>query len=111
MILDAATLLTFFDREAAGHWAVAGEIELAAETEQLLVSPFVMAELEAIMLEEYGPEEWLAALEALAGRAWTIPAVTSEHLAALIPRVASGASLASAAVRALVAVPVERGAS
>lgn len=101
MILDAKTLLRYFDRDAVGHWSVAGEIELAAEFEQLVISPFVIAELESIVRERYGAEAWLATLDAIAQGAWTFSAVSPEHLAALHPRVAAGASLAAASVEVL----------
>jgi hypothetical protein len=103
VILDATTLLSFFDRESVDHWAVTGEIELAAEIEQLVVSPFVIAELELIVRERYGAEAWLSTLDALAQGAWAIAPVSPQHLAALRPRVASGASLATASVDVLAA--------
>jgi len=46
VILDAQTLLAYFDRTHERHWSAAGEIELLAETERLVVSPFVVVELE-----------------------------------------------------------------
>ena len=101
MIVDAAALLAFFDRSASNHWAVMGEIELAAGFERLVVSPFVIAELEIAVRREHGPQGWLTVLDELAGGAWTIASVTPGHLAAMSARVASGASLAEASVAAL----------
>lgn len=72
MILDAKTLLTFFDAGAVDHWSVAGEIEFVAEFEELMVSPFVVADLEPVIRAKFGREGWLAVLDELAGGAWTI---------------------------------------
>lgn len=96
MIIDAGTLLSFFDRDDPTHWAVTGTIELLSSSEQLVISPFVIAELEPIVRERYGPEGWLATLDELAGGAWAIATIDSEHLAAMRDRVAAGASLAAA---------------
>lgn len=101
MIVDTRTLLGFFDRKQRSHWALRGTVELAAETEPLVVSPFVIAELEGIVRERYGERGWLAVLDELAGGAWVIAAVTPEHLAAVRERVAGGATLADASVAAL----------
>ena len=101
MICDAAALLSFFDRDAAGHWAVTGEIELAAESEPLVVSPFAVAELEQTVLAAYGNDGWLAILEELGGGAWTIAIVDWEHLAQLSPLCRTGVSLAAASTSVL----------
>ncbi len=60
MILDASTLAAYFDAGAEGHWQVAGEIEFVAEFEPLVVSPFVVAELEPVIRGKFGQEGWLA---------------------------------------------------
>lgn len=83
MILDANTLAEYFDAGAEGHWQVAGEIEFVAEFEQLVVSPFVAAELEPVIRAKFGAEGWLAVLEELAGGAWMIAVVDGEHLEAM----------------------------
>jgi predicted nucleic acid-binding protein len=101
MILDAATLLAYFDRDHSNHWAVVGEIELAVGFENLVVSPFVIAELEPIVMQRYGLDGWLATLEQLASGAWTIAPVTTQHLAELRPQLATGATLAAAVIAVL----------
>lgn len=101
MIVDGATLLSFFDRDDPGHWAAMGQIELAAESESLVVSPFVISELETVVRERCGLEGWLAALEQLAGGAWTLAHVDPTHLAALRDRIASGSSLGTASADVL----------
>ena len=102
MILDAQTLLDYFDRDASGHWAAAGAIEARAEVEQLVVSPFVIAELEGLVLERFGGEAWVLALEQLASGAWTIAPVDAAHLLEVRGRVAAGQTLAGASVAVLV---------
>ena len=103
MIVDSATLISFFDRDDMNHWTAMGWIELAADTEQLVVSPFVIAELELLVRDRYGLGGWLATLDDLARSAWTIAPVDTAHLVAVHERVAAGASLAAASVQALVA--------
>jgi predicted nucleic acid-binding protein len=73
--LDANALLAFFDRTVGEHWSVAGEVEFLATFEQLIVSPFVIAELETIVRARYGTDGWVAVLDELAGGAWTIAPV------------------------------------
>lgn len=101
MILDAATLLAYFDAAASSRWAVVGQIELAAETEELVVSPFVIAELEPLVRANFGQVGWLAVLDELSGGAWTIACFDHEHLAAVRDRVSAGASCAEASVAVL----------
>jgi predicted nucleic acid-binding protein len=103
VIVDARTLLSYFDRTAESHWSVAGEVEFAATFEQLVVSPFVIAELEAMVKERFGAEGWLAVLDELARGAWSIAEVDPEHLRAVQERVEveSGATLAEASVAVL----------
>jgi hypothetical protein len=101
VIFDAEMLYGFFVVDSKRHWGVAGEVELAAGFEELIVSPFVIAELEPMVTGRLGPEAWLAVLEQLAGGAWTIAAVDLEHLAAVRERVAAGEALAAASVAVL----------
>lgn len=101
MTLDAATLLAYFDRTAGDHWSVAGEIEFSATFEELVVSPFVIVELEAVVRERFGVEGWLTVLDELAGGAWTIAAVDPAHLRAVRDRVEAGEALARASVAVL----------
>ena len=101
MILDAATLLDYFDANSGRYWGLAGRLELAAEYEGLVVSPFVIAELEGLVRAKFGLNGWLEVLDELAGGAWSITAVDQEHLASVRPEVAAGATLAAASVAAL----------
>ena len=74
---------------------------MAAEYEQLVVSPFVIAELEPLVRERFGVEGWLVVLDELAGGAWTLATVDEGHLAAVRQLVAHGAGLAAASVGVL----------
>lgn len=80
MILDVATLIAYFDRTERAHWSVAGEIELAATYEELVVSPFVVADLRPIAVERYGAVGWHSILDELGGGAWTIPPADLDEL-------------------------------
>jgi len=101
VILDAQTLLAYFDRTHERHWSAAGEIELLAETERLVVSPFVVVELESLVREPYGVEGWLLVLDELGSGAWTIPPADPAHLRLLRPHVEGGASLVAASLAVL----------
>jgi predicted nucleic acid-binding protein len=102
VILDTRTLLDYFDASSPRRWTAAGLIENAGTYEELVVSPFVIAELERLVRERFGGEGWLLALEQLASGAWTIASVDAEHLEAVRARVAAGATLAGASVAVLV---------
>ena len=101
MIVDAASLVRYFDRTAEGHWEVAGELEFVATFEQLVISPFVIAHIEGAIIHAFGMEGWLAVLEELARGAWTIAAVGPAHLGAMRAAVEAGQSLAEASVAVL----------
>jgi hypothetical protein len=102
VIFDSATLVSFFDRDDSNHWAVSGTVELLAGVEPLIVSPFVVAELEPIVIASYGTEGWRATLDELASGAWTIAVVDPGHLRRIAERCAGGESLAAASVDILV---------
>ncbi len=101
MIFDSATLVSFFDRDDSNHWAVSGTVELLAGVEPLIVSPFVIAELESIVIANYGIDGWRASLDELASGAWTIAAVDPGHLARVAERFGGGAGLAAASCEVL----------
>ena len=105
MILDAATLLDYFDANSGRYWGLAGRLELAAEYEELVVSPFVIAELEGLVRAKFGLNGWLAVLDELAGGAWSIAGVDEQHLASVRELAADGAGLAAASVEVLTEGP------
>ena len=80
MIVDTSALLAYFDRNEPDHAAVAAAIDTT--TEALVVSPFVMAELDYLAATRHGIDAELALLDELASGAWDLPAFTHDDLLA-----------------------------
>lgn len=78
MIVDTSALLAFFDADEPDHHAVSAV--LGDATEPLVVSPYVVAELDYLVASRLGVSNELAALSELAGGAWDLPAITTEEL-------------------------------
>jgi predicted nucleic acid-binding protein len=76
MIVDTSALLAFFDNDEPDHHAVADVLEDA--TEPLVVSPYVVAELDYLVATRLGMSAELLALRELARGAWDLPAIGSE---------------------------------
>lgn len=79
MIVDTSALLAFFDRDEPDHRAVAQV--LTSATEALVVSPYVVAELDYLVGSRLGVSAELAVLRELAGGAWDLPAIDGDDLA------------------------------
>jgi len=79
VIVDTSALLAFFDSDEPDHDAVARVLEAA--TEPLVVSPYVVAELDYLVASRLGVSAELAVLRELAGGAWDLPGFGSEDLA------------------------------
>lgn len=79
MIVDTSALLAFFDTDEPDHDAVSGILHTA--TEPLVVSPYVVAELDYLVASRLGVSAELAVLRELAGGAWDLPAFGAEDLA------------------------------
>lgn len=79
MIVDTSVLLAYFDRDEPDHAAVTSLIE--ASDEPLVVSPFVVAELDYLVATRAGAAAELAVLGELAGGAWDLPAFGAGDLA------------------------------
>jgi uncharacterized protein len=73
VIVDTSALLAFFDTDEPDHQAVSNV--LAAADEQLVVSPFVLAELDYLVASRLGVAAELAVLAELAAGAWDLPAI------------------------------------
>ena len=73
MIVDTSALLAFFDRDEPDHAAVAAV--LSESDEPLVVSPFVVAELDYLVASRMGVASELAALRELASGAWELPSM------------------------------------
>ncbi len=79
MIVDTSVLLAFFDTDEPDHAAVTTVVETA--TEPLVVSPYVVAELDYLVASRRGVSAELAVLRELAGGAWDLAAFGTDDLA------------------------------
>ena len=78
MIVDTGALLAFFDTDEPDHEMVSGVLDGA--TEPLVVSPYVVAELDYLVASRLGVSAELAVLRELTGGAWDLPAIGVEEL-------------------------------
>jgi len=78
MIVDTSALYAFFDSKDPHHQEVVEVLEQCQET--LTVSPFVVAELDYLVLSRLGVKAALAVLEELCGGAWQLAAVSADTL-------------------------------
>lgn len=79
MIVDTSALLAYFNDREPGHAAVADVIEAA--TGPLVVSPYVVAEVDYLVATRIGVDAELAVLAELAGGAWELAAFEATDLA------------------------------
>ena len=79
MIVDTSALLAYFDTDEPDHAAVTTIVETA--TEPLVVSPYVVAELDYLVASRLGVSAELAVLRELASGAWDLAAFGTEDLA------------------------------
>jgi predicted nucleic acid-binding protein len=79
VIVDTSALLAFFDTDEPDHVAVTAVLETA--TEPLVVSPYVVAELDYVVASRLGVSAELAVLRELAGGAWDLAVFGTEDLA------------------------------
>ena len=70
MIVDTSALLAYFDATEPDHVAVSKIIEASADL--LVVSPYVLAELDYLVGTRVGVDAELAVLRELAGGAWEL---------------------------------------
>src|SRR6266700_3109825 len=78
VIADTSALIAFFNETDAHHAAVRAGI---AQTGHLVVSPYVLTELDYLVATRQGPGPAAAALEYIAGR-WEVPGIAPMLLAA-----------------------------
>lgn len=78
LIVDTSALLAYFDASEPDHAAVASDIE--ASTELLVVSPYVLAELDYLVATRHGVDAELATLEELASGAWELASFAADDL-------------------------------
>jgi len=80
LIVDTSALLAFFDLDEPAHDDVAEVIDATAGV--LVVSPYVIAELDYLLATRRGVDAELIALQELAGGAWELPAMDADDLTA-----------------------------
>lgn len=78
MIVDTGALLAFFDADEPDHESVSAV--LGGATEPLVVSPYVVAELDYLVATRLGVSAELAVLRELTGGAWDLPAIDAGDL-------------------------------
>ena len=83
MIVDTSAILAFFDRDEPDHEAVAAV--LSQSSESLVVSPYVIAEVDYLIGARLGVAAEIAALRELAGGAWDLATIDSIDLAKTVP--------------------------
>jgi len=83
MIVDTSAILAFFDRDEPDHEAVAAV--LSQSSESLVVSPYVIAEVDYLIGTRLGVAAEIAALRELAGGAWDLATIDSIDLARTVP--------------------------
>jgi predicted nucleic acid-binding protein len=79
MIVDTSALLAFFDRSEPDHEATTRA--MLDSDEPLVVSPYVLAELDYLVATRHGKDAELAVLADLAAGAWELPAFDAADLA------------------------------
>lgn len=79
MIVDTSVLLAFFDTGEPDHLAVS-EV-LTSTAEPLIVSPYVVAELDYLVASRLGTTAELAVVRELARGAWDLPSLDAAELA------------------------------
>jgi len=80
IIVDTSALLAFFDQSEGAHQAVS---RLLTEAERpLVVSAFVVAELDYLVMTRYGVRAEAKVLDELGSSAWRIELLTTDELVA-----------------------------
>lgn len=77
VIVDTSALLAFFDASEPDHESVS---DMLAAADVLVVSPYVVAELDYLIATRHGVDDELTALDELAGGAWDLAALDEEGI-------------------------------
>ena len=77
VVVDTSALLAFFDASEPDHQAVSAVL---AAADALVVSPYVVAELDYLVATRHGVDDELAVIDELAGGAWELAAFDEEGL-------------------------------
>jgi len=83
MIVDTSAILAFFDRDEPDHEALAAV--LSQSSEPLVVSPYVIAEVDYLIGTRLGVTARIAALRELSGGAWDLATIDFIDLARTVP--------------------------
>lgn len=78
MIVDTSALLAFFDTDEPDHRDVTDA--LASATEPLVVSPYVIAEVDFLVASRHGVTAEVAVVDELAGGAWELASIDVDGL-------------------------------
>jgi predicted nucleic acid-binding protein len=78
MIVDTSAILAYVDSAEPAHSAVTRVIE--GSDEPLVVSPYVMAEVDYLVASRHGVAAELAVLRELAGGAWELASMDPERV-------------------------------
>lgn len=87
LVCDTSGLVAYFDASDTHHAATRDTVD--GDDGPFIVSPFVLAELDYLLLTRRGVEAELAVLAELSGGAWTLPSIGRgevEQAARLIER-------------------------
>jgi predicted nucleic acid-binding protein len=79
VIVDTSALLAFFDRDEPDHEAVSAVISESSDL--LVVSPYVVAEVDYLISTRLGVSAELTAVRELAGGAWDLATIDVADLA------------------------------
>jgi uncharacterized protein len=79
VIVDTSALLAYFDTSETDHSPVIEAID--ALTDLLVVSPYVVAELDYLVATRHGVDAELAVLDELTGGAWELAGFGAHELA------------------------------
>ena len=82
-IVDTSALLAYFNAAEPRHVDVRAAIESSEAGGELVVSPYVIAELDYLVATRVGVQAETAVLRELAGGAWECPAVSASDLAVI----------------------------
>ncbi|MGC8514411.1 MAG: PIN domain-containing protein [Acidimicrobiales bacterium] len=77
VIVDTSALLAFFDDSEPDHTAVS---DVLVGADVLVVSPYVVAEVDYLVAARHGVDDELAVLDELAGGAWDLAPFDEEGI-------------------------------
>ena len=106
IIADTSGLLALFNRSEPAHGAVVAALDESED--QLVISPYVIAELDYLIATRVGVAAETAVLEELAGGAYVLPSFGERDLAAAVRVVAEYSDLGIGIADASIVVLAER---